>query len=198
VVARHEDAREGANSHTGGKEGDQEGGKDGDAQEDVEQQMVTLSKQLELYATELELDTALAKTPLEEFRGLCVLLTTSVAVSKKVKEDCKALEALLDGMRVGYTVIDGAQPVRARVRNALWAVSGKAIGSSVLKKDYPQVFVDNKYIGGYEQIAHLMESDTMMKTKVQRMAASVADGQAGFDETFGGFVGKPKVQEKAR
>jgi len=88
--------------------------------------------------------------------------------------------------------------VRARVRNALWAVSGKAIGSSVLKKDYPQVFVDNKYIGGYEQIAHLMESDTMMKTKVQRMAASVADGQAGFDETFGGFVGKPKVQEKAR
>ena len=59
------------------------------------------------YATELELDTALAKTPLEEFRGLCVLLTTSVAVSKKVKEDCKALEALLDGMRVGYTVIDG-------------------------------------------------------------------------------------------
>ena len=89
-------------------------------------------------------------------------------------------------------------PTRARVRNALWAVSGKAIGSSVPKRDYPQVFVDNKYIGDYKQVAHLMESDTMMKTKVQRMAATVADGQAGFDETFGRFVGKPKIRERVQ
>ena len=84
------------------------------------------------------------------------------------------------------------------MRNALWAISGKAIGSSVPKRDYPQVFVKNKYIGDYKQVAHLMESDTMMKTKVQRMAATVADGQEGFDETFGPFVGKPKIQERFR
>ena len=127
-----------------------------------------------------------------------MLLTTSIAVSKKVKEECKLLEALLDGMSIGYHVVDGAQPARARVRNALWAISGKAIGSSVPKKDYPQVFVDNRYIGDYKQVAHLMESDTVMKTKVQRMAATVADGQAGFDETFGKFVGKPKIHDRLR
>jgi len=168
----------------------------GGGDEEAERQMATLSRQLEVFAEESAADEELAKTPLEEFRGTCVLLTTSVAVSKTVKENCKALEALLDGMNVGYTVIDGALPARARVRNALWQVSGKAIGSSVLKKDYPQVFVDNKFVGGYQQIAHLMESDTVMKTKVHRMAAAVADGQVGFDETFGAFVGNPKIKER--
>ena len=157
--------------------------------------MFELQRQLAAYANALAADEELLKRPLAEFAGKCVVLTTSTTASKKVKEDCKAIEALLDGMRVGYTVVDGALPTRTRARNAMWAASGKAIGSSVLKKDYPQVFVDNRYIGGYEQVAHLMESDTLMKTKVQRMAASVADGQAGFDETFGQFVGQPKVGE---
>jgi len=167
-----------------------------EAREEVDKRMGTLRQQLGLYATEERGDADLSKRPLDEFAGKCVLLTTSVAVSKKVKEECKAIETLLDGMSVGYTIIDGALSSRARVRNALWTVSGQAIGSSVLKKDYPQVFVDCQFVGGYEVVRHLMESDTMMKTRVQRMAATVADGQAGFDETFGRFVGQPKVREK--
>ena len=167
-------------------------------EDEVVRQMATLRRQLELYAEDLSEDAEEEKHRLEYFRGMCVLLTTSVAVSKQVKEQCKTLETLLDSKGVGYTVIDGALPHRARMRNALWQVSGKAIGSSVLKKDYPQVFVDNKYIGGCETIEHLMESDTIMKTKVQRMAATVADGQVGFDETFGAFYGKPKIADKPR
>ena len=60
------------------------------------------------------------------------------------------------------------------------------------------MFVDNKYVGDCVMIEHLMESDTAMKTKVQRMAATVADGQAGFEETFGPYVGKPKIPERFR
>ena len=91
----------------------------------------------------------------------------------------------------------GSLPTRSRVRTALWEVSGKAIGSSVLKRDYPQVFVDNKYIGDYRIVSHLMESDTMMASKVQRMAAAVADGQVGFEETFSRFVGQRKVKDRS-
>ena len=53
-------------------------------------------------------------------------------------------------MRIGYVVIDGGAPRRARVRNALWAISGKAIGSSVLKKDYPQVSDDETSLRTYD------------------------------------------------
>eukprot|EP00966_Prymnesium_polylepis_P330336 7385994-Prymnesium_polylepis.1 len=119
----------------GGQRGDDE---DGGGQTVVDEQMAALRRQLDEYATECSMDAELAKAPLEDFKGACVLLTTSVAVSKKVKDNCKALEALLDGLVVGYTVVDGAVPARARARNALWAVFGKAIGSSVLKKDYPR------------------------------------------------------------
>jgi len=191
AVSKHERMRRAAG---GAEEG--EGGRGGDAEAEVEKQMGALRRQLDEYAEELSADGELAKAPLDEFRGQCVLLTTSVSVSTKVKDDCRALEALLDGMGVGYTVVDGALRARTRVRNALWEVAGKAIGSSVPKKEYPQLFVDNKYIGGRQQVAHLLESDTVMKTRVQRMAATVADGQAGFDETLRPFMGKPKTGER--
>ena len=55
--------------------------------------MVTIRQQLELYTRELSKDRELERAPLDEFKGLCVLLTTSIAVSKKIKEECKALEA---------------------------------------------------------------------------------------------------------
>ena len=199
VALREECADHGLSGHLDGitqAVAKHEQGHERAADDEVEMQIAALRTQLDLYATELSADVELLRAPLDEFKSSCVLLTTSISASKQVKENCKALELLLDGKRVGYTVVDGALPARTRVRNAMWAASGKAIGSSVLKKDYPQVFVDNRYIGGYAEVAHLMESDTVMTTKVQRMAAAVADGQAGFEETFGRFIGQPKVGER--
>ena len=147
VVAQHED-----------EDGGKTGGVDADAQAEVDRRMATIRQQLTLYTSELASDKKNMKNPLDEYSSACVLLTTTMAVSRRVKEECKLLETLLDGLGVGYTVVDGAHPKRARVRNAFWAVSGKAIGSSVSKKDYPQVFVPGEggegfvYVGGMDEI----------------------------------------------
>ena len=82
-----------------------------------------------------EREWLIEQRPLEEFRGACVVLFTSIASNKLFDAHWYKLEPVLKSKQVGYSGVDGARPDRKKAREALWALSGE--------RSYPQVFVDH-------------------------------------------------------
>eukprot|EP00939_MAST-03C_sp_MAST-3C-sp1_P001725 g1725.t1 len=58
---------------------------------------------------------------------------------------------ILDGFQVRYELVDGALPEYKDRRNELFAISGK-------RGVYPQLFIDDKYIGSHAEIEDLNET----------------------------------------
>ena len=103
---------------------------------------------------------------------------------------------------VGYIGVDGALPTRKNAREALWEVSGI--------KDYPQVFIDKRYVGDYDRVMKMNEEDVAhheaMKKRKERDEASGASrfGErkqlalpkgVGFKSTFAAFLGQETLVE---
>jgi hypothetical protein len=72
---------------------------------------------------------------------------------------------------VGFHGVDGSLPERKAAREALWAVSGS--------KAYPQVFVDNKYVGGFHDVVKMVEADEAHEEARVRMESAEAKHAMG-------------------
>ena len=103
---------------------------------------------------------------------------------------------------VGYVGVDGALPARKNAREALWEVSGS--------KEYPQVFIDKRYVGDFERVMKMNEEDVAheeaMKKRKEKDEASGANrfGErkqlalpkgVGFKSTFAAFLGQEALAE---
>ncbi len=75
------------------------------------------------------------ESPLSPFAGKCVVMMTSYISSPLFEVAWRKLETTLEGRKVSYEKVDGADPERKALRTALWELSGE--------RKYPQVFIDN-------------------------------------------------------
>jgi len=66
------------------------------------------------------------------------------------------VKIILDGFKIKYELVDGALPEFRERRNELWTISGK-------KGVYPQLFVDNKFIGSKDEITDLNETGELQE-----------------------------------
>lgn len=137
-----------------------------------------LHAHLKLFTSERladEREARIRADPLAEFNGECVVLFTSIVSSKRSVEEWHMLEVLLRGKSVGFHGVDGSLPHCKAAREALWAVSGA--------RGYPQVFVDNKYVGDHHKIVTMIEADEAHEDSKHHLneikrAHAAADGEA--------------------
>jgi len=66
------------------------------------------------------------------------------------------VKIILDGFKIKYELVDGALPEYRDRRNELWEISGK-------KGVYPQLFVDNQFIGSKDEITDLNETGELQE-----------------------------------
>ena len=168
----------------------------------------SLIAQLEVYQEEAEADARekrIELNPLEEFKGCCVVLYTSISVQQLQLDRWKHVEAIMAMKEVGYVGVDAAIPERKKAREALWEVSGH--------KDYPQVFCDNRYMGGEAEIQKMIEEDAAREQRIQMMMVRSGSAEerinanfgarkvpqlpkgVGFHSTFAEWIGKEGIKE---
>ncbi|KAL1529039.1 hypothetical protein AB1Y20_000002 [Prymnesium parvum] len=87
---------------------------------------------------------------LKDLAGQCVLLFTSLAGSRPVREvESRRTRLLLNSKKIDFVEIDGALPEHRQVREALWQLAGT--------RSYPLIFLDQTLLGGYEVLEQLLE-----------------------------------------
>jgi drug/metabolite transporter (DMT)-like permease len=87
---------------------------------------------------------------LDQFGGRCVVLYTSLPGAQPIfARESKRMLDVLDTANIDFLAVDGADPERKWVREALWKAGGTKV--------YPLLFLDNKLLGGYAQLEKLVE-----------------------------------------
>jgi glutaredoxin 3 len=85
--------------------------------------------------------------------GELIVYVTYISAVRKTQENCRALLSILDNHRIKYTKVDiGVTPER---REQMIKGSGKAT--------LPQVFVDDLFIGGFEEIEDWNENENLLQ-----------------------------------
>eukprot|EP00824_Muranothrix_gubernata_P015837 TRINITY_DN33097_c0_g1_i1.p1 TRINITY_DN33097_c0_g1~~TRINITY_DN33097_c0_g1_i1.p1 ORF type:complete len:110 (-),score=30.82 TRINITY_DN33097_c0_g1_i1:111-401(-) len=81
------------------------------------------------------------------------LYTSSYASTIKVEQDCRRAESLLDAKKIVYEKINLA--VEPNRKDEMKAMSGLAT--------LPQVFVDNRFVGGWDKLQELEDAEELDK-----------------------------------